>query len=412
MESLNLDSRKAEKILILVGISFCVGMAVVLVLNPVMPFRSDLLPRWYATRQWLLHGRNLYDPQNGIEVFEKFSPYIASPEDANFYYPAHLVIFTLVLALLPYHIAHLVWTFLVQFFYLASLWIVMDMLKMPGSFLRRTLVMITAVLFIPAFQQTIWSQFNTLALFSLVLAIYCLKRERYTLGGMLLVGVTLKPQALLLSLILLLLWSLFDRRRWNFFISFVVAMLVTFILTLIAQPGWLGEFFRGLRVYRTEIGGAVSVLERIWDPSHLLSAFLLLSALYLFIRNRHSSIDSAAFAGCIGLSIGCWFLVVPIIGTLHLVALPVAAIFIAWSLRALRHPFYRLAVSIFVVLYLIGWTGFLVGLLSSGPANLHVVLMEIAYKFIAPALIALIALAPTLYGEQRGALLAAHGGSE
>jgi hypothetical protein len=393
MDAVNIDNKKAEKLIILIGIGFCVALAITLNLNQAMLYRSDLLPRWYATNQLLANGRSLYDPQNGQELFQSYAPDILSPEDANFFYPAHILIITIGLALIPYVGAHLLWTLLSLFFYLASIWLAMKIFRLPITLKRRVGVIAMAILFIPALQEIIWTQFNTLGLFSMVLAVYALQREKYTLAGVLSAGMTFKPQALLLTLLFLIFWALFDRARWKFLFGFTTTMIGLLAVAFIAQPGWLGEFIHAIDTYRhLPYFEVKSVLDHLWNPYQLLAGTNLLSAIYLFSKNRHAPSDHPAFAGCLGLSIAVWFLVVPVIGTIHLVALPVAALLVLWSLREMHHPFYWFASISCLILYLMGWAGFLIGLMTPGIGNLHIALLELIYKGIAPVTIAMLAL--------------------
>ncbi|NIM96140.1 MAG: DUF2029 domain-containing protein [Anaerolineales bacterium] len=396
MRTWNLEEKQAEKILIIVGIGFCVALAITLNLNKGIVYKSDLLPRWYATRQLITQGRNLYDPVNGMEAFETFAPSVLSPEDASFFYPAHLILVMAGLALLPYRVAYIFWTFLGLFFYLLSIWLCMKTLQFPQSISQRTVVLVMAVLFIPALQHTIWSQFNTITVLSLSLSFAALRKGKFALAGVFATGLTFKPQGLMLTLIFLLIWSIFDRSRWKFILAFFATSVVILTLSYMVQPGWIGDFVDGIGLYMPSFD-VKSVLDTIWNPYQILAGLLLLFFVGVLTHNRRASAETPAFSAMIALSIGIWFLVVPVTWMFHLVALPVAGLCVLWALQEIRHPSYNAAMYCLIVLYALGWIGFFIGLFLTGTEGLHMKIMGLFYKVLAIMILCALALPAVLF---------------
>jgi hypothetical protein len=380
------EEQKKWWLLAFVGLVFLTGLAVTLNNIEWVQYRSDVYSRWYATTKLFADGRDLYDLRNGEEAIQ-FSGF-PDPAQAGFFYPAHLILFTGPLALLPYPAAHLIWTVLIQLFYVLALWLAARKVNWPPSANQAALFMIAAVLFLPQLQHTIWGQFNTIGLLSLALAYDALRQERFGLAGIWAVGLTFKPHATLLTLVFLLGWALFDRRRWPFYAGFGATAIVLWAATEFWQPGWLGAFIASLNQYIP----VYSVVDQYWNPNQLVAAALLLLVAAFAYYNRQMPAPTAAFTGSLALTMGVWFLVVPVIGMLHVVLLPFILILLLADLQLTLPRLYRVAVVVFSFIYLSGWIGFLWGLSSPAQYGQHIALSELAYKILAPLAVSLFAL--------------------
>lgn len=377
------EDRQKLIILSAVGLLFSIAFALLLNGNETARYKSDIFLRWYASEKLLSEGRNIYDARNAEEILDFAYP---SPFQPNFFYPAHMLVFTAPLALLPYRAAHLIWTLATELFYLVGLWLVAREVGWPRSVGKFTLFMAGAVLFIPFFQHTIWGQFNTIGLLSLALCYVALRRGRYALAGVLASGLTFKPHTTVLTLAFLLFWALFERRRWRFYLGFFLSGLALWAVAELLQPGWLLDFVASLGGYDP----ASSVLDSLWNPYQLVAAGLCLAAAAVLFRQRRTSPASPAFGGCLALSLAAWFLVVPVIGMLHIVLLPLALLLLMSGLEE-RHPsFYLPAIFAIVLVYLLGIAGFAWGLASPERYGLHIHWSELAYKTAAPVLILLL----------------------
>jgi hypothetical protein len=221
------DDKKKLLMLVTVGFLFCLAFAFVINRNPIALHQSDIYLRWYAIDKLFSDARDLYDSRNGEEVTSYAWGEQGYPLTLNFYYPAHLLVLIGPLALLPYPVAHLIWTVAGQIFYLAAVWLSMRLVDWPDSVNKRTAFVVAAALFIPFTQHTIWGQFNTIAVLSLVLCLYALRKGHHGLAGVFAIGFTFKPHTTVLTLAFLILWALFKRERWPFLFGFGLSALVT-----------------------------------------------------------------------------------------------------------------------------------------------------------------------------------------
>jgi hypothetical protein len=390
------DEQKKVLTLATVGLLFAVGLSLVVNRDPVARYRSDIYLRWYALEKLFTEDRNLYDSRNGEEVLGFVWGEQGPVRNTNFYYPAHLVILIGPLALLPYSAAHVIWTVTGQVFYLVAVWIAMRLVRWPPSINQKTAFIVAAVLFLPQLQHAIWGQFNTIAVLSLVLAYSALRRGRFGLAGILTLGLTFMPHVTLLTLVFFFIWALFKRDRWRFFAGFGLAALLTWAVAEFLQPGWVLDFWKSIGEYvRTR-----SVVDTVWNPHQFVAVALCLAAVVLFLRNRRASASSSGFAGCIVLSLAVWFLVVPVVGMMHVVILPVAVVLLLASLRMAYPRLYRYGLYAALVIYMLGIVGFLYGLSSPEIYGRHIEWAEAAYKVAAPILLGLFSLPLCLDGKR------------
>jgi len=389
------DDKKKLLMLTTLGLLSCLAFALALNRNPIALYRSDLYLRWYSVDKLFSDARDLYDSRNGEEVTSYAWGEDGYPWTPNFYYPAHLLVLLGPLALLPYPVAHLVWTMAGQIFYLVGVWLSMRLVAWPDSVNKRTAFLIAAAFFLPYIKHTIWGQFNTIGVLSLVLCLYALRRGHYGLAGVLAIGLTFKPHTTVLTLAFLILWALFKRERWPFLLGFGLSALVTWAVAEIFQPGWVLDFLATLGGY----GSMKSVFDLLWNPYQVVAGVSCLVALFLFVRNGRTSASSPAFSGCICLSLAVWCLVVPVVDIMHIVMLPVAVVLLLASLRATHPRLYPHALLSIVLIYVLGIVGFVWGL-SDLEAYKHVFWSELAYKMAAPMLVGVLSLPLCWEGKQ------------
>lgn len=346
----------------LMALLFSLGFASVINGNPTARRRSDLYIRWYAVDRLFADGRSLYDSRNGEEVARSVWGE-GFPWTLNFYYPAHLVVLMGPLALLPYPVAHMIWTIVIQVFFLVGLWLITSLEGWPGTFAKTTILMAAAILYLPNLQHTFWGQFNTIGVLSLALCVQALHKERYGLAGVWTIGLTFKPHATALTLVFLLIWALFKRERWRFYLGFGLTGLGMWAVGELFQPGWVLELLGTLGSY----GTTRSVADLIWNPYQLVAIVLCLVTLAASVRNRQTSAQSPAFAGCLVMSLVVGALAIPIHGMVHLVVMPAAVVWLLSGLRRTHRWLYPWALYGILLLYGMGLANTGAALLSHDP---------------------------------------------
>jgi hypothetical protein len=332
--------------------------------------------------------RSIYDPRNGEEI-DALNPVPVNWE-GNFFYPAHLLVFLLPFAQLPYWVAHFIWLILIQLFLLAGIGVAYGETRWPHSINQYTLIFMLSMFFIPNLQNTIWGQFNTIAALGLALGYAALRRERYFLAGIFAIGLTFKPQTMLLTLLFLLLWAIFQKKRWPFILGFGLCGLGFWLFAEALEPHWITSFVRGVITYSSSLNPK-PVLANPWLPAWLLSALVVGFSGWLFLKNIQSAPSSIQFSGCLALSLGVWWVFVPVIGMMHLAGLPIIAIILFSALEKGESKLYLPGALGVITLYALGLLGFIYGLSTPGLYGLHIGLAELAIKIAIPVLMIILA---------------------
>jgi hypothetical protein len=385
--------RKKSHILGAFCILFCLALAFVLNRSAEIRYQSDLFARWYAAQHLFEGGRQLYDAQNANEVIlYKSRP--TSALEAGFYYPAYLAVLLWPLTRLSFQGAHLLWTIAIQLMYISAIVIVAQVTHWPGSINKLTVFLLCCLMFIPFLQNTIWSQFDAIGVFCLSLSYLELQRGHYFWGGIWASGLLFKPQAIVLALAFLLIWSISSAKRWGFLGGLLLAGLFLWAIAEVVQPGWAGEFIRALGAYQRLPYQIDSVLDKLWNPGRVLSGVLVTGSVGIFIYFRKAPAESPVFSLCLAISLCAWWLVAPIIGMLYLILLPLSVILVISGLQQLTVSGQQYAMWGVLILYLLGWAGFVYGLSRPELYGLHIELAEGALKVLMPLLL----LAMCVYG--------------
>ena len=373
------EVRKKRILLALVGALFIFSFAFVLNSNQFIRLKSDIYLRWYATEKLFSEGRNLYDERNGQEV-DDIVYGAASGLEPGFYYPAHLLLFTGPLTLLPYKYAHLLWTITIQFFYLIAIWLMINHFQWPGNINGETIFLVLCALFLPHLQHTIWGQFNTIGVLSLVGCYLALHHQKLGWAGILATGLTIKPHGYILTLVFLLFWAAIVRSRWRFLTGFLVTGAILWLIPALWQPMWIVDFWLSLDNYIP----VSSVIDSLWNPFNLISIVLVMGTLFILFRQRYADHRSTAFLGCLLLSLAVWSLVVPIWGMFHILVFPPFVIPLLFFYRHIYGRYYRPIVYVFLLLYAGGLFAFLLGLSRPEWYGLHITWSEAVYNGLLP----------------------------
>lgn len=380
-------------ILSLVGILFALTFAYLLNQSEIVRMRTDFAQLWFAGRNLLVEGRDLYSTQNGIDLI-LFTGIETNPYEGNFYYPAYLFLLYFPLALLPFPMAHFIWILFIQICFFAGLWLVIRAAAWPRSSNQITLLFILSTVFIPNFQNTIFGQVNTLAVLGIGLVYLALRRGSYAWAGVWTTTLMYKPQANLLPLLFLLFWATLDRRRWRFLLGFAFAALSLWVSAELFQPGWVPAFLTGLTNYRFIPFELKSPLDSFWNPYQGLGIFLTFAFALLVIRHRRSQASEPIFNLLLAISFALNWLAIPVVGMSNMVTAPAVLIILFAALQFEHAPLYRNGLIAIFAIYFVGVCFFVFGL--SAQYGLHIDLTQVVYKIGLSFAILVLALIPIL----------------
>ncbi len=285
------------------------------------PQFSDLYAPWWAAHELLLHRRNPYSPTVAHEIQTVIYGAPANGSSANdpsniaggFAYPPYAALLLWPTVYLPFSQAQKLFLGVSVFAILLSLALWLRFLRFrPSPLLWLTLAFFTLGSF-PALQAIRLQNLSVVAAATIALSLFFLSTDRQQLAGVFLALSTFKPQFSVGLILALALWISGDwRRRRPLAWSFLITMLLLFLISSWLVPGWVHTFFSVLRAYRHYTYGH-SLLDVWFTPigGAFIAACLLLAALAVCWRHRSEPADSERFSALISLLLAVTLLVIP-----------------------------------------------------------------------------------------------------
>jgi hypothetical protein len=207
------------------------------------PGGSDFLPRWVGTRLFLMEGQSPYSDETTQEIQNLFYGRLArSGEDqVLFVYPFYSIFLFSPFALLEnYDFARAIWMTVLE--------VSVILLVVAGLSLNRWrlfpfmlgLLMLFAALWYYTVRALINANVSLLIALVVALAFLAIRRERDGLAGLLLALTTIKPQMVILLIVLVLLWSV-SNRRYILFWSILGNLALLTAVTSLLIPNWIWQ---------------------------------------------------------------------------------------------------------------------------------------------------------------------------
>jgi len=296
---------------------------------------TDLYPRWYGTRELLLHHRDPYGAEvcRDIQVAyygRALDP--SRPEDRldqeRFAYPLYVIFLMLPTVRMTFKtVQSVAWWFLAVVT-AAGVWCWLRFLRIQLSVIAGVAVYSLSLTSVPVLQGLSLLQLGLLVGSLIAGAAACAASGWLFLAGSLLAIATLKPQMCILPIAWFAVWALGDwQRRKSLVMGFGAMLAVLVLASEIFLPGWLIHYPAALVAYsqytypRTFLGG---VLPPVLD---WVSSIVAVSGVGWFCwRQRRESADSAWFAIALAFVLALTVTVVPTVNASfnHLLLLPAA----------------------------------------------------------------------------------------
>jgi len=305
---------------------------------------SDLYPRWYGSRELLLHRRDPYNASvtREIQIWAHGHSLESDPENAakdgdRFAYPVYMAFVLAPTVRLQFPQVVNLFRFLFPLLVCVSVPLWLYMLRWRCS--RRTLgsLILLSLGSFPALECIYLQQPLLLAVTFLAAAGACLTSGRLGLAGALFALATIKPQLTALLVPWLLLWACSDwpsRKKlvWGF--GSTMLLLVGFSQYLV--PGWINEFIAGLVAYQRYTGN-VSILTVYFTKigSTVVSSGLVAAWAVLAWQMRKLPARSRAFSFTVCASLVITVVLIPTVYPTGQVALWPAIFFLLKEFRTI-----------------------------------------------------------------------------
>lgn len=263
------------------------SFAVYTVFTSKFPGGNDFFVRWLGGREFLLHGTNPYDSSIAEQAQIAMFGRLATPEDkdqAYFAYPLYTLYFFWPLSLLPYAWAQAIWMTLLQFMLLG---VTILSIRLAGWSPPKWLFWLTlfwGIFFYNGARTIILGQFSVLVGLALLLALWAVESRRDILAGICLAVTTIKPQMVVLVVIFLLIWALFQL-RWRIVLSFGLSMLTLLLSSMLLVPTWPVDFVRNAIAYSDYVafGTPLENLLHFLLPASLAAPLTIILSFLFFL---------------------------------------------------------------------------------------------------------------------------------
>ena len=339
---------------------------------------TDLFPRWYGTRAWMLEQRSIYDAEVKAGIFAAMhdrSPRSDGPVSElddfafGFTYPPYVALVIAPLAVLPLPVATTLWLLIGQ----ASLLAACRLLTWfpgttpgpsnPAARHFRWLVLV-AVIWPPALANLLFGQFAVLVLFLLVAVRSLLLQGRPLLAGVCLAAAIVKPQLVVLALPLLLI-AAWGRPGWRrLWLGCLASVALLLAAGFAIAPDWVASWGQEAATY-ARVAAPVSTVGLVlrltpatdwtWLVTLLLQAGVIAAVAWLALRLIRQRSDGTLpqVAGLVAPVIIATSLAIPPLyewnSVLLLVPLAEALFVIRQRLALTQRPFWPVVVGLLLL---------------------------------------------------------------
>jgi len=276
---------------------------------------SDLYPRWYGTRELLLHHRDPYSQGVSQDIQYWIYGRLAAPgeDQGRFAYPVYVSFFLWPTIYSDFVAANAVMFWVLLALGAGSIVAFSRFVGWPRSKYALTLEMLLCVSSYPVLFALRLRQLSLLIAFLLAASLVLLAKDKLVLAGPLLALATIKPQLMVLLVPWLFLWTLANwRRRHSLFWSFTLSWAVLAGVSEILVRGWIPEFLRSVSSYvgYTHAGSILDFLLN-GEIAKAVALFLVIIVAVPCWRLRSREANSREFVFCTALVLAITLIVIP-----------------------------------------------------------------------------------------------------
>ncbi len=273
-------------------------------------FGNDLYTVWYGAHAEMQGHRDLYSPDIAHEIqmalygrsIDPSRP--GDPKDLRIFgYPAFTALLFWPLSIFSFEIARLVYLFIQIPLIVATVLLWMRALSWHPDWTWTSALCLLVLTSYPALEALYAGQVGVVVSFVLAASIVALQRGRLLLAGALMALGTIKPHVMLLPILYLGLWTLYDWRRRRMFCAGLLLTEALLVGTaLIVWPNWIQSWINVVVRYQgyTPPSLTIQMLTTLAGPAVrpaalLAMAGLLLVSIVLSWKNRSASPHSPEF---------------------------------------------------------------------------------------------------------------------
>ncbi len=233
------------------------------------PGGNDFLSRWVGTRLFLTRGLSPYSPPVTRQIQETAYGRLArtGEDQMLFAYPFYTTLVVAPFALVgEYALARALWMTAAEMMLIliAISGISLCRWRLPAWLLA--IVLLFAVLWYHGLRPVINGNPSVFVALFICLSLMAIRSEQDALAGFLLAMTTIKPQMMILFLLLIMLWSI-SHRRWGILGSFFGSLLLLVAGFSLFVPDWILQNIRQILSYpQYTLPGTPGAILMGWLP--------------------------------------------------------------------------------------------------------------------------------------------------
>jgi hypothetical protein len=307
---------------------------------------SDLYPRWFGSRELLLHHRDPYSAEVTREIQSGYYGRALDPNRPNdpvdqqgFAYPVYVAFLLAPTITTPFPIVLVAFRWFLCLVTILTIPLWFRAIGWRVSHVTTVTWMIATLGSFAAVQGIKLQQLTLLVCGLLAGGMAALVSGHFLTAGALLALATIKPQLAGILIAWLALWSISDwHARKRFVHAFVATLLALFAGGELLLHGWISRFRAAASEYMRYTGGGKSVLDVVTGPFGGLLSFAILALVAVFCwKTRRAGAAEDAFASSLALVMVATLVVIPTYAPYNqLLLLPALMLIIRDGLRVWR----------------------------------------------------------------------------
>ena len=234
------------------------------------PGGNDFIPRWLGTRLLLDQGQNPYSEETSLAIQEFMygRPARADEDQVLFVYPLYsAVIFSPFALIGDYLWARALWMTALELALLSMAFIGLRLANWKPAVPVVVLLLIFVLIWYHSARPLINGNASILVALFVAGSLYAIRAHHDTTAGALLALSTIKPQAVVLFLPLILIWA-YSRKRYRIVTSTLVCLGFLFLLAAVFEPTWLWQNVDQVISYPSyTLAGTPGAIFETWWPA-------------------------------------------------------------------------------------------------------------------------------------------------
>ncbi len=215
------------------------------------PGGSDFLPKWVATRAFLMKGQSPYSEATTSEIQQQFygRPARADEDQALFIYPFYSIFVYGPFAIISdYNLARAIWMTVLEVSIILIVLAGISLSRWKPTPFQLGALLIFALLSYYGIRALINANTSVLIGLFVVIAFLAIRSGNDGWAGLLLALATIKPHVVVLLILFILIWSI-SQRRYVIFWSFLGNLALLIATTSLLIPDWTWQNLRQIVAY-------------------------------------------------------------------------------------------------------------------------------------------------------------------